>query len=86
MQPVKTQCPVCGDFIRKGSSYCQTCGLPLSRRKLSPNKQLTAWLIFLAVVLLLILLNLVIRVITEWLASGQGQEVNVLTPLCDPHP
>jgi predicted amidophosphoribosyltransferase len=86
LQPVKMQCPVCGGFTTKGSSYCQTCRVPLSSRKLSPNKQLIAWLIFLAVVALLMLLNLLIRFVIEWLADGERQEVNVLTQLCDLHP
>jgi predicted nucleic acid-binding Zn ribbon protein len=71
LQALKTQCPVCGDFILKGSSYCPTCGVALSRRKLGPKKQLTAWLIFLAIVVLLILLNLLIRIVVGWLADGE---------------
>jgi predicted nucleic acid-binding Zn ribbon protein len=86
LQAVKTQCPACGDFIPKGSSYCQTCGAALSRRKLGPKKQLIAWLIFLAVVMLLILLNLLIRFIAGWLADGERQEVKVLSLLCNLHP
>jgi predicted nucleic acid-binding Zn ribbon protein len=71
LQALKTQCPLCGDFVLKGSSYCPTCGVALSRRKLGPKKQLSAWLMFLAIVVVLILLNLLIRIVVGWLAYGE---------------
>ena len=86
MQPARTQCPVCADFIAKGGSYCSTCGAPLLRRKLGPKMQLLAWMIFLAVVILLILLNLLIRISVDWLADGEGQQAIVLSQLCNVHP
>jgi predicted nucleic acid-binding Zn ribbon protein len=82
LQPVETQCPVCGDFIPQGSSDCPTCGVQLSRERTGPRRRLIAWLIFLCVVVLLILLNLVFGFIRRWLSEGERQDVKVLSKLC----
>jgi predicted nucleic acid-binding Zn ribbon protein len=86
LQPVETQCPGCGDFIAQGSSYCATCGAQLSGERTSPSRRLIAWLIFLCVVVLLILVNLVFIFIKQWLSEGERQEVKVLSELHDAHP